>query len=44
VNLQPAGPLILLAPLAVPRIKSAVAANLRALARILEQGRRLPGG
>jgi Polyketide cyclase / dehydrase and lipid transport len=37
VNLQPAGPLSLLAPLATPRIKSAVAANLDVLKRTLER-------
>ena len=37
VDLQPSGPLKLLAPLAAGRIKSAVAANLAALKQLLEQ-------
>ncbi|MEV4261444.1 SRPBCC family protein [Kribbella sp. NPDC049584] len=37
VDLQPSGPLKLLAPIAVGRIKSAVAANLAALKQLLEQ-------
>lgn len=36
MNLKPSGPLRLLAPLAASRIKSAVAANLEVLKRILE--------
>jgi len=36
MNLQPSGPLRLVAPLAVSRVKSAVAANLETLQRILE--------
>ena len=38
VNLQPSGPLRLLAPLAASRVKSAVATNLDALKQILETG------
>ncbi|WP_432890837.1 SRPBCC family protein [Kribbella sp. CA-245084] len=37
VDLQPPGPLKLLAPIALARIKSAVAANLTALKQLLEQ-------
>ncbi|RZU12605.1 carbon monoxide dehydrogenase subunit G [Kribbella rubisoli] len=37
VDLQPSGPLKLLAPIAHGRIKSAVAANLAALKQLLEQ-------
>ena len=38
VNLQPSGPLRLLAPLAASRVKSAVATNLGTLKQILETG------
>ena len=37
VRLQPSGPLRVIAPLAVGRVKSAVAANLDTLARILQR-------
>jgi uncharacterized protein YndB with AHSA1/START domain len=37
MNLQPSGPLRLVAPLAASRVKSAVAANLVALKQILER-------
>ena len=37
INLQPPGPLRFVAPLAVSRIKSAVAANLDTLKQILEK-------
>jgi len=40
MNLQPSGPLRFVAPLAVSRVKSAVAANLDTLKQILETGRR----
>ena len=40
VNLQPSGPLRLIAPLAASGVKSAVAANLRTLKQILETGGR----
>ena len=39
MNLQPSGPLRLVAPLAASRVKSAVAANLDTLRQILETGR-----
>jgi hypothetical protein len=39
MNLQPSGPLRLVAPLAASRVKSAVAANLDTLKQILETGR-----
>jgi hypothetical protein len=40
VELEPAsGPLRLVAPVAVPRVRTAVAANLETLKRILEGGR-----
>jgi uncharacterized protein YndB with AHSA1/START domain len=38
MNLQPSGPLRLVAPLAAPRVRSAVAANLDTLRQILESG------
>ena len=38
MNLQPSGPLRLIAPLAASKVKSAVAANLRTLKQILEGG------
>jgi uncharacterized protein YndB with AHSA1/START domain len=38
MDLRPAGPLRLLAPLAAPRVRSAVAANLQELKRRLEHG------
>ena len=38
MNLQPSGPLRLLAPLASSRVKSAVATNLDTLKQILETG------
>jgi uncharacterized protein YndB with AHSA1/START domain len=38
MNLQPSGPLRLVAPLAASRVKSAVAANLDTLKQILEPG------
>jgi uncharacterized protein YndB with AHSA1/START domain len=38
MNLQPSGPLRLVAPLAASRVKSAVAANLDSLKQILETG------
>jgi hypothetical protein len=38
MNLQPTGPLRLVASLAAPRVKSAVAANLDTLRQILESG------
>jgi uncharacterized protein YndB with AHSA1/START domain len=37
MNLQPSGPLRLIAPLAATRVKAAVAANLKALKQHLEQ-------
>ena len=40
MNLQPSGPLRLVAPLAASRVKSAVAANLDTLKQILESGGR----
>jgi Polyketide cyclase / dehydrase and lipid transport len=43
MHLQPSGPLRLVAPLAAPGVKSAVAANLGALKQILETGRRVLG-
>jgi uncharacterized protein YndB with AHSA1/START domain len=39
MNLQPSGPLRLVAPIAASRVKSAVAANLHTLKQILETGR-----
>jgi uncharacterized protein YndB with AHSA1/START domain len=39
MHLQPSGPLRLVAPLAAPGVKSAVAANLGVLKQILETGR-----
>lgn len=39
MNLQPSGPLRLIAPLAASSVKSAVAANLGSLKQILETGR-----
>jgi uncharacterized protein YndB with AHSA1/START domain len=44
MDLQPAGPLRLVAPLAASRVKSAVAANLDALKQILETGGRPDDG
>lgn len=44
MNLQPAGPLRLVAPLAASRVKSAVAANLDTLKQILETGGRPDDG
>jgi hypothetical protein len=38
MDLQPSGPLRLIAPLAATRVKAAVAANLKALKEHLEQG------
>jgi hypothetical protein len=38
MDLRPAGPLRLLAPLAAPRVRSAVAANLHELKRLLDRG------
>ncbi len=38
MNLEPSGPLRLIAPLAASSVKSAVAANLRTLKQILEGG------
>jgi uncharacterized protein YndB with AHSA1/START domain len=40
MNLQPSGPLRLVAPLAASRVKSAVAANLDVLKQTLERGGR----
>jgi hypothetical protein len=39
MDLRPAGPRRLLAPLAAPRVRSAVAANLQELKRLLETRR-----
>ncbi|MBM0228024.1 MULTISPECIES: SRPBCC family protein [Micromonospora] len=44
MNLQPSGPLRLIAPLAASGVKSAVAANLGTLKRILEKGGRPADG
>jgi hypothetical protein len=44
MNLQPSGPLRLVAPLAASRVKSAVAANLETLKLILETGSRPDAG
>jgi uncharacterized protein YndB with AHSA1/START domain len=44
MNLQPSGPLRLVAPLAASRVKSAVAANLETLKLILETGGRPDAG
>ena len=44
MNLQPSGPLRLLAPLAAFRVESAVAANLDTLKHILEAGGRTDDG
>jgi uncharacterized protein YndB with AHSA1/START domain len=44
MNLQPSGPLRLLAPLAASRVKSAVATNLDTLKQILETGGQLADG
>jgi hypothetical protein len=44
MDLQPSGPLRLIAPLAASRVKSAVAANLGTLKQVLEEGGRPDDG